>query len=169
MWQLFIDRFATVHRNPQEPGTLSEDQEVYLTARAFMVACSILVAKFSHDEKTMPIVPMITNLAFATELFLKSLIMKDGGPVPMGREGHDISRLYRLLTSDQKDSIMGILEQKMKPMEREFLEEKISSVHKVFVEWRYVYEKNERKKIDIELITNLALVLDEICAKQNKS
>lgn len=95
------------------------------------------VAKKSNDPSiecmgwSHPLfIPIITNMAFACELFLKSLLKRDGKQA----RGHKLIELFEALKDELKDDIIG-------SEEPEEFKCNLSKISNLFVDWRYVYEQ----------------------------
>lgn len=95
------------------------------------------VAKKSNDPSiecmgwSHPLfIPIITNMAFACELFLKSLLKRDGKQT----RGHKLIELFEALKDELKDDIIG-------SEESEEFKCNLSKISNLFVDWRYVYEQ----------------------------
>lgn len=103
------------------------------TARAFLMAarkCSepgIQQLGWSHAS----LIPVVTNMAFSCELFLKAILKEANSP----ERGHNLLKLYDALPADVKRDITGL------DNEQDFLSE-IDHIACLFEEWRYIYEYN---------------------------
>ena len=49
--------------------------------------------------------PRIVNLSFACEMFIKTLLLRNGTKYPYGKKGHEIMTLFELLNDEQKFTI----------------------------------------------------------------
>lgn len=164
MWDLFIQNFKTLIYNP---GIIkNESEKMFLTADAFTKSCEILVFKFSHDKKTMPIVPMITNIAFACELYLKYLLSINGIEPPIGNNGHNFKILINLLPDDYKKDLIKRICISYNEVTFENFNDKIEPIKKCFSSWRYIHEAKFEKDIDLELLVKLMLTLQIICNEE---
>lgn len=77
------------------------------------------------------IVPIITNMSFACELFLKAILKHDG---MQQKKVHRLVDLFNELGADRKMEIIGA----------ENAEEymiKLTNISNLFEEWRYIYER----------------------------
>jgi len=100
-------------------------------------------------------VPSIVNMAFACELYLKSLVL-DGSSA---MKEHDWVKFYNLLTPSQQMKIHHF-------MGNDDLLENIREGGRVFVDWRYIFEHDRPKSVDIIFLENFAIVLHEL-AQEN--
>lgn len=74
-------------------------------------------------------IPIITNMAFACELFLKSLLQRDGKEI----RSHKLFELFNALEDKLKEEIIGSVNSD------DFMC-KLGKVSNIFVGWRYLYE-----------------------------
>ena len=77
------------------------------------------------------IVPIITNMSFACELFLKAILKHDD---IQQKKIHKLDCLFNELGNDRKREIVG------SEKEDEFMI-KLTNISNLFEEWRYVYER----------------------------
>lgn len=76
-------------------------------------------------------VPIITNMAFACELFLKAILQRDGNKV----KGHRLVTLFEQLEDNVKKDIVGT-------EDMEIFIDKLTNISDLFVNYRYMYEDN---------------------------
>ncbi len=113
--------------------------------------------------------PFVVNIAFAIELFIKTLSIQHGKKL----HGHEIKKLFKKLPGGAKDEIGHHLSRlctssqwadgikTMKSL-REVLEE----VDTAFIDWRYLHEDTtKRLKITFKPIIFLSEVLHAACAE----
>jgi hypothetical protein len=165
MFDLFIKTFKKVIYKPAVNPNKAEN--MLITANAFKKACEIFCFKFSHDKKTMPIVPMITNMAFACELYIKYLFDINRIPQPKGNDGHNFQKMIDNLPEPITKEIIVKINSSYKEINSENFKERIEPIKKCFSNWRYIHEANFEENMDLELLVNLMLVLQIIC--QNES
>jgi hypothetical protein len=113
--------------------------------------------------------PFVVNIAFAIELFIKTLSIQHGKKL----QGHEIKKLFKKLPGAAKDEIGHHLRRLctssqwadgIKTMEglRDVLEE----VDTAFVDWRYLHENpTKRLKITFKPTIFLSEVLHAACAE----
>jgi len=85
----------------------------------------------SETEMKWNIIPAITNMAFAIELYFKAIAKKDGKAL----RGHNLHSLFGKLGDDTKQEIISLCG----GAKAEFYEE-LGKTSKAFEEWRYIYE-----------------------------
>ena len=121
--------------------------------------------------------PYVTNLAFACELYMKSLMLIKGTPPPKGNDGHDLSLLYAKLDDEYKASLTDKYQSALKTdsLEKEKALVEFVNQHKsIFKNYRYPYEKNtvrENNPLYLASLEALSYVLSVICsdiANKNK-
>lgn len=76
-------------------------------------------------------VPIITNMSFACELFLKAILKHDG---IQQKKIHKLDGLFNELRDDRKREIVG------SENAEEFMI-KLSNISNLFEKWRYIYER----------------------------
>ncbi len=162
MWKIFIGSFKKVLYSPAK---MSDNKDILNTANAFTKACEIFVYKFINDRKTMPIVPMITNMAFAIELYLKYLLTKNNIDLPKGNNGHNFEVLIDSLPQKIKEELIQKICLSYNEINSSNFNAKIEPIKKCFSDWRYIYEVRSQKGIDLELLVSLMLSLRNICMK----
>lgn len=98
-----------------------------------------------------------TNIAFACELFFKSILFKSEIDC---RKQHDLYFLYGLLSDEQKESIKKL--HKSGNINKKDFELNLKEIGKAFIVLRYSYE---RKKIayNLQFLIELIMALDEYC------
>lgn len=77
------------------------------------------------------IVPIITNMSFACELFLKAILKHDG---IQQKKIHKLDGLFNELRDDRKREIVGF------ENAEEFMIQ-LTNISNLFEEWRYIYER----------------------------
>lgn len=86
-------------------------------------------------------IPMVVNLSFSAELYLKYIIAVKGKPV----WGHNLKELfYKKLEPEVQNKIIGAAGYK----ESEF-KELLEKNKEIFEKWRYLYEKGEPASSDV--------------------
>ncbi len=86
-----------------------------------------------------PTSPTIANLAFACELYIKSLLKSAGETV----SGHELEKLFSKLPDAKRDGIR-IHYKEITGQKDDDLDSDIAGFSKAFVEWRYLYEQVEK-------------------------
>lgn len=94
--------------------------------------------------------PNIVNKAFAGELYLKAILVKNGISI---EHFHNLLELFHLLPDEQVEKVAEGLVYLTNPVfcppSRDLLEQRIDEMANAFVEWRYAYEY---KKLSIDLL-----------------
>ena len=131
--------------NKIKPGEYNTRQMMG-TARAFLNA-----AKRCNDPPVQQlgwshplIVPIITNAAFACELFLKTLLKKHSSL----KQGHNLLELFQSIPEETKNEIIGSNDS------QEFIEE-LNQISCLFEEWRYIYE-NQLRSLNLRFLFDFA-------------
>ncbi|MBA5639472.1 hypothetical protein H3H37_20625 [Duganella sp. LX20W] len=130
------------------PGTSDPDadeaEHAFATAIAFQVASErAFETKVVGDKFQSARVPAVVCAALSVELGMKARIMADGNRAQYkklkGTAGHSLVTLFSLLSQDDRNwFIVGSGHEKAEFMEA------LSAVSNAFVDWRYVYEQDER-------------------------
>ena len=116
----------------------------------------LLPDDFSTEDWLM--VPYIVNMAFACELFLKSLL-SDG---ESEQKGHNLEKLfYKLPLKHQK----AVLKHHYFKGEEEF-EERLAVTGQVYHNWRYSYEHRNSISVDIVFLQRFTDVVQELAEKE---
>jgi len=121
--------------NNKDPGKLKTDEynptQMRNVAKAFLLAakrCNEPPVKQVGWSQPL-LIPIVTNLAFACELFLKTLLQKSGSP----KGGHNLLDLFNSLPEEIQNEITGLNKS------QEFVIE-LKQISRLFEEWRYIYE-----------------------------
>lgn len=80
------------------------------------------------------LVPIITNMAFSCELFLKAILKHDNNDTKKTKT-HNLKDLFNELQENIKSEIM-------KPYNEEDFMAKLENISNLFMEWRYLYERH---------------------------
>lgn len=166
MWELFIKTFKKIIYKPT--NNPNQNENMLITGNAFTKACEILGYKFSYDKKTMPIIPMITNMAFACELYLKYLLGTNGIEQPKGNDGHNFQILINKLPKEIERTVIIKISNSYKEVTIENFNNKIEPIKKCFSSWRYIHEEKLEKDLDLELLVKFMLTLQEICNEESE-
>lgn len=121
-------------------------------------------------------VPGIINICLATEIFLKSLnatttyILDEIDGVAIGRDksvvikpggrGHDLSDLFEKLPDDTKKSITSFAKKEGYAGD---IVDGLRRYDKVFIEWRYIYEKNDPRVLGTSPLFEICNAIDAHC------
>lgn len=121
----------------------------------YEISCIIDSKKIMFQYKYLSV--LATNLSFACELYLKSILMNEKQEII---SGHKLLELYKQLKDDTKKELEMEFN-KNKGMQN--LMEVISNCNDTFVESRYLYENKKSIKIYITDLINLVNSLRIIC------
>lgn len=80
-------------------------------------------------------VPQIVNMAFACEVFLKTLILMRGKK----QTGHELKDLWNVLDNETRQEIVNVLI-KETDFTEELIRDGVEDISNAFIEWRYSYE-----------------------------
>lgn len=150
---------------------------IWGNAYAYYHAFSILYEKFNNaakvttpeEEETlkqkdlMLFFPVATNLAFACELFLKSML-------PDGTHGHNLRELFSQLDNNLQNAIKKFTISTMQKRDKKKVYSNADFVNYIsnnemsFVEWRYFYENNA-KTFNLEFMKCFCEALLEISTR----
>lgn len=138
----------------------------YLAKEAFKHACAFFdcanyfMTSTSRDDafKKYYIHPVIVNIAFACEIFLKSIMYL----YAMEAKGHSLKDLIKNLPEDDKMFLDGKLT-KAYNGETDMLGSRyLENISNAFTDWRYSYEKSEIS-LNLGYLITLATALKELC------
>jgi hypothetical protein len=133
-------------------GDQPQEQGMYNTAISFHEAAIRCAAPVEIEEggTTSPTSPMIACYAFAAELYLKSLVVLDtGGVIP----GHRLNVLFNRLRAETQKSIAERYRNLLNATETD-LREALSDLGAAFVDWRYIYESDPGRHIDVRALVH---------------
>ncbi len=147
-----------------ERGLLNErkpDREIFNAAVSFANTSELLYEKSlkKRPSKGVHIIPFVVNSAFSIELYIKALAQKHGATLT----GHKLLKLYQELPEKALSEIENVIpkcasDRKItKPNFIEYLKE----LNSAFVDWRYIFEKEESSPIRIEPTIFVMQVLHE--------
>ena len=98
-------------------------------------------------------VSIIVNSAFASELFLKSMIPPTN--IPKKYKGHDLEHLFNLLDDDNKAAIRDTVVHHLQRVNSKYtnaqFSEDLHNHRDAFSKWRYFYEGNAKPAGDFLL------------------
>lgn len=114
---------------------IEEYEKIYYEANSFLQAASML-----HGEENIlygwfnPVLyPIIVNISFSCELFIKCLLAKNKAPT----KGHNLKELFDELDNEQRQQIKTLTK------ENDF-DIVLKNHSDFFVKYRYVYEKDNK-------------------------
>lgn len=104
-------------------------------------------------------VPTVVNAAFACEMFLKALISNAGLDIPKGRDGHNLLKLYKVLSNDIQEKISSFC---FRDSSKTEFENFLNNHAENFVNIRYFIEKKEFSNMSPMCIYQLTFNLSQI-------
>lgn len=99
--------------------------------------------------------PAIVNTAFACELYMKNLLHEREGIVIE----HHLDTLFEKLDETVKRVIKETIVSNKKGYTDEIFNENLKNISNVFVDWRYYYESNKAKPVNLEFLKIFAHAL----------
>jgi len=142
------------------------------TRKMFEHACAFSeCAQFCESENFIMqkrfkshVVAGITNLAFACEVFIKTLLVHQGSTV----KGHELKSLWEeykkvdcVVASNIENGILTYFNSK----DQDLFDRLIDDASKAFVHWRYIYEKNQGK-LNLLFLKAFRILLREVCCQK---
>jgi DNA-binding phage protein len=108
------------------------------TANAYLLAAERCEEqrRINQNQVEWLLVPAVTNRAFSIELFLKEILKSDG----ISKKGHKLDQLFGALKQERKMQII-----KQTGLDSQTFERDLRKISNAFVEWRYLFEKNDIK------------------------
>jgi len=122
---------------------------------------------YSRDLSKAPrnqfsIAPFVVNAAFGIELYLKTLAHIHG----INLTGHELLKLFDSLPPKAKDSLDAVIPycaaqrgMALPVIFRDY----ISELNNIFVEWRYIYEKDRSNEVHIQRMIFVMHCLHQVC------
>lgn len=92
--------------------------------------------RINHNQVEWLLVPSVTNRAFSIELYLKEILTSDG----VLKKGHKLDQLFNALSHERKTQIIEATGLDSEEFQRDLI-----NISNAFVEWRYLYEKDDIK------------------------
>jgi hypothetical protein len=143
---------------------IPKSESIYNQAQSFANTSAYLYEK---DLKSLPrnpqsICPFVVNAAFSAEMYLKCL-QEIHGEVA---ESHVLTALFKSLPNKVKDKINKAcknFESKYQIEQGILFKEHLKSINNAFVNWRYIYEKNN-EHVSIQQTIFVLQVLHEVSA-----
>ena len=105
-------------------------------------------SEYSKDD-IMSQLPLVVNLIFACELYLKALLLAEGKNVEECKKlNHNLSSLFKSLSINRQNSI----NEWMKNFQKSDAFKLLDKIKLHFVELRYMFLEKDIKNFDIQLI-----------------
>lgn len=139
---------------------------LYVEAFAFYELAECGRKNIPERKSVENYIPYIVNMSFATELFLKLLLIENGKTIDeVVTLSHHLSSLYRELTEQQKNTIQQSFK---KPMIYS-VENELTRADSAFVRWRYLVMDKANGKIASPCPTHpFSQKADALSGKQTK-
>jgi HEPN domain-containing protein len=133
-----------------------------MSARQFDLTCDEI--EQVYQSKFNAITPLVVNLAFTCELYLKALLFITKGE---SMKRHDLQKLYSRQTVEVQESIYKeyyalhqtrpVPEKYRGEMNKEIFAAELAEVKDAFEDWRYAYEKDESIRLGILKFLRMSL------------
>jgi hypothetical protein len=161
---------------PESPERKRAASEAYAGAidfQASYVVRGVSSQLYARDLATVPptnglsAVPFVVNLAFALELYLKTL----GHLFGKALRGHDLLELFDALPPEGREALRQNLPKARWQCDITNLEEfrkVLSGLRSVFVDWRYLHEEGRTSEISFVPMIFIAEVLHAACQAHEK-
>lgn len=132
-------------------------------ANCFYICAKLCESKMKKFEGRFDIyaTPMIVNLSFACEVYIKTLLDYLG---EREKRGHKLNELIDLLPYEVKKQIFEAVEEKHGTLINPFGIPLINTVADAFQKWRYSYEAT-RVSCDIGYLFALTEAVRNVCCK----
>lgn len=145
------------------PEQNAAELAAYGQARSFAEAVRLIHGKgFSaHPYNPSLIAPLIVNAAFAVEVYLKAA----GLSQRLELRGHEVSALFDQLPEPIKAQIQSSFDvaSKAKKLPPGTVRDSLVGMNGAFVQWRYLYEKDQRLNFEVRVALALLEALDNVC------
>ncbi|WP_157696456.1 HEPN domain-containing protein [Porphyrobacter sp. CACIAM 03H1] len=130
------------------PGPKKQCHIAFDSANAFY-ECALRCAEpvidpFNPASKVAPASPTIANIAFASELYIKALIIARGDKVP---KVHRLDKLYNSLPKPQRQKIRKRYAQ-IAGVGALTLRQHLVELSNAFEDWRYIFEHTRHVRLD---------------------
>jgi hypothetical protein len=143
---------------------IPKSESIYNQAQSFANTSAYLYEK---DLKSLPrnpqsITPFVVNAAFSAEMYLKCL-QEIHGQVT---ESHVLTALFKTLPNKVKDKINKAskkFESQYQITQGVLFKDHLKNINNAFVNWRYIYEKNN-EHVSIQQTIFVLQVLHEVSA-----
>ncbi|MGY0574306.1 hypothetical protein ACTGJ9_027210 [Bradyrhizobium sp. RDM12] len=149
---------------------LNKSQATFRQASAFAINASHLFntgLTGAPPRNPINVIPFAVNAAFAVELYLKTLACVHG----LEMRGHDLLGLFDQLPEEaleqlRQEIVLAPATDGIKDLTGFRVE--IERLRHVFVEWRYLYERDSASEIRFLELIHILNVLHNICRKDDR-
>ena len=148
-------------------NTIDSTAKAYYLAYRTLIKSHIDLCNFSNDTFSVYVFPAITSAVFSCEIALKNLIFLETGKEV---RGHDLSRLFKQLSSDKQRNYMDItiklynrcskFQKHNANINANIFNEKLVMCSNNFVEFRYLYEGG--KKTDLDFLEAFMFAVNDL-------
>jgi len=104
--------------------------------------------------------PAVVCAAFSAEVGLKTLLTHAGRPA----KGHDLRALYLRLPAEQKYAIFEATGLSIEEFAAQLAHSRLA-----FSEWRYIYEENREKFINVGFLGKFATAVDAVSLRSRNA
>lgn len=139
-------------------GDKPTEQCMFEVAISFHEAAIRCAEPVVHPDgtTTSPSSPMIACYALAVELYLKSLMVLDHG---REMQGHRLNVLFARLAESSRADIAAKVQFGAAPVSADELLSILQELGAAFVEWRYIYELEGGRHIQVDILISIAQAL----------
>ncbi|MDT4844591.1 hypothetical protein FQZ97_785570 [compost metagenome] len=138
-------------------------QSMFQQALAFAQIAADCHAKLNQTPRQgRYAAPFVVNMAFAIELYLKTLAEAHGSSL----HGHDLRKLYDGLPQEAKSALDSAAPESLKIsglQEVPSIAEVLTELRSTFVDWRYLYERENTPEVRIPQAIFVANALHSAC------
>jgi len=118
------------------------------------------VALLSKEGDWRALVPIVTNGAFAVELYFKAILLKEGAK----RHGHSLVALYNYLSDKTRtEAESTYLNLKSPQLSDSTFQQLIENLDGCFENWRYLHEKASTNVVSVLAVCTACSVAKELC------
>jgi hypothetical protein len=149
---------------------LTRCQATFRQAAAFATNASYLFntgLTGAPPRNPINVIPFVVNAAFAVELYLKTL----GCVCGLNMRGHDLLELFDELTAEAKDLLQREITRSPATegiKDLSGFRTEIERARHLFVEWRYLHERNRASEVRFVELIHVLNVLHNACRSDER-
>lgn len=142
-----------------------EKQNLYKEAKSFYELAECGRKNIPEKKYVESYIPYIVNMSFATELYLKLILINNGKTIDEVKVlNHNLYNLYNELDEEQKNKIYEMFK---RPITYSIPNE-LNKISTAFPDWRYLVlnkasQKNKKLQFSPYFIKELNEILGDIC------
>jgi hypothetical protein len=137
---------------------ISQVQRIFHQAYSFArIAADIYEKGLVTNPNNTP--PFVVNSAFSIELYLKTVAQIHGKAL----RGHDLIELFDALPQSAVNAISSQIAKSKDIDDIKAFRKALDGNRKAFEHWRYLYEKSQQVKFDIQSAISVMKVLHDVC------